>query len=113
MRLIASAFLALPLLASAEQQNPLAGLFQKISSYLPSSNLAKHPIDTAAAKIAGKNVHTLTLSNWLETMHNGISTKASQPEEWWVFVTGGNKTCFGMCEKVEKAWNVSPPRALV
>ena len=111
MRLVASAFLALPLLAAAEQQNPLAGLFQKFSSYLPSGNLA-HPVDATAAKIAGKNVHTLTLSNWQETMHNGISTKPSQPEEWWVFVTGGNKTCYGMCEKVEKAWNVSHCRAL-
>lgn len=112
----AAAFV-LPLLALAEQQQqrPLLGpgdhiklQFQKyydlFQPYIPHWNTydAAH---AAAAKAGGANVEVLTLSNWKDTLRNSVTPASSKPEEWWVFITGGNKTCFGHCETANRAFN--------
>jgi len=110
MRFSSTVALALPLLAAA-QQSPLAQLqeiaqpyLDKFLSYVPNPNLSKH-VEAAAAKAAGYNVDVLHLDNWKETIQPAAKSYANGPEEWWVLITGGNKTCFGMCTKVETAYN--------
>jgi len=56
------------------------------------------PPDTGAAseeKICKADISVLTLSNWKDTLYSPVTPSTSTPEEWWVFVTGGNKTCQG------------------
>ncbi|KAK8086543.1 peptidyl-trna hydrolase protein [Apiospora phragmitis] len=79
-----AALLALPALASAEVPEYQAQFQQylgKFKSYIPSHSKTD-PVHAAEAK-------------------PGSTT----PEEYWVFVTGGNKTCFGHCGKIEQAFN--------
>jgi hypothetical protein len=113
MRFSTIAALALPLLA-ASQQNPLDQVkaqaqhyFDLISSYLPSPNRAHSDVaaHAAAAKAGGKALHILTLDNWKDTILGSVKPGSSTPEEWWVLVTGGNKTCFGHCGGIETAFN--------
>lgn len=113
--------LALPALAAAQQQpllDNLKGWFNRASASVASavssateSISIPNPVASGAAKVAALNVHRLTLAN-----HNTLfkhSTKsarsgvASGVETWQVLVTGGNKTCFGLCEHAETAWNES------
>lgn len=98
------------------QQHPLGSWFSKLSSYIPS--LVSNPADVlrshstsdaaaAAAAIAATRVTPLTLSNWRGTLKKNTDG-SDDVEEWWVLITGGNRTCVGgqqQCEKVERAWN--------
>ncbi|KAI9865553.1 MAG: hypothetical protein M1824_002293 [Vezdaea acicularis] len=100
MRISSALFLALPLLAAAEEQKPLKAWLDKLSSYIPSA--VQHPIENAAAKSAKVHVTHVTMYNLKDTLvPNG------QPQEWWVYVTGGNTTCFGQCKITGQAWNES------
>jgi len=115
MRFSTVSILALPLLAAATQQeSPLDQIkeqaqyyFDKISSYLPNPNKAHTVVDAhaAAAKVGGKALHILTLNDWEETIRGSVKPASTTPEEWWILVTGGNKTCFGHCGQVETAFN--------
>jgi len=104
--------LALPLLAAAvEEASPLDQAkaqaqfyFDKLLSYIPNPNKAHTPGTTAAA-VGGKTLNILTLSDWETTIRSSVKSTSTTPEEWWVLITGGNKTCFGMCDKVEAAFN--------
>jgi hypothetical protein len=116
MRFSTATLLALPLLAAATQQeSPLDQAkaqaqywFDKISSYIPNPSKAHTPdLNAAAAKAGGAALNILTLSNWENIIRSSNEPGASTPEEWWVLVTGGNKTCFGRCDGVEKAFNES------
>lgn len=114
MRFSTATLLALPLLAAATQQeSPLDQAkaqaqywFDKISSYIPNPS-KPHTLDinAAAAKAGGKALNVLTLSNWESTIRPSEKPAGSAPEEWWILATGGNKTCFGQCGKVETAFN--------
>jgi len=102
--------LALPLLAVA-QQDPFEQAkaqaqywFDKISSYIPNPSRAHTP-PQAAAKAGGKTLNILTLNNWEHTIRSSVKPASTEPEEWWVLLTGGNKTCFNQCGKVETAFN--------
>ena len=114
MRFSAAALLALPLIAAA-QDTPLEQAkaqaqywFDKISSYIPNPS-KPHTVDinAAAAKAGGKALNVLTLNDWESTIRSSVKPVSSAPEEWWVLVTGGNKTCFGLCNGVETAFNES------
>jgi hypothetical protein len=37
----------------------------------------------------------LTLNNWKETLYEPVAPSSNTPEEFWVLISGGNKTCFG------------------
>lgn len=112
-----SLLLLLPAITAAQTQKPLMeqvqeqlsslqdqaqGWFEKAKSYIPSSS----PIDAGAAKVAQKNVHMFTVENWLSYLSPSTSDPSKGPEEWMVLVSGGNKSCFGNCVEVERAWNV-------
>jgi len=104
MRFSTVSLLALPLLAAAAQEDPLQQAkdaaqywFEKISSYIPNPNKVHTP-SSFAAKAGGKTLNVLTLNDWEETLR-------AKPEEWWVLITGGNKTCFGQCGQAETAFN--------
>ena len=114
MRFSVAALLALPLLtAAAQQQSPLEQVIESaqvyidyIKSYIPHFN-TYHAAEAAAAKAGGKNLDVLTIDNWQNTLLSSVTPSSKGPEEWWVFLTGGNKTCFGQCETVTTAFNES------
>lgn len=112
MRVSASLVVALSTLAVAQEQNPLndigdklKGWFEKVQSYVPAAPSA--PVDAGAAKVAEVKTVPLTLENWRETLTPSASAMSEGPEEWMVYITGGNKTCYGMCGEADKAWNES------
>ncbi|KAJ5669453.1 hypothetical protein N7462_010523 [Penicillium macrosclerotiorum] len=100
----------LPALALAQEQVPLAdrvqGWFNKAKAYVPTA-VPADPIEKMAEKVAEKRVTDVTMQNW-----QSILTPAEQEQDWLVFVTGGNKTCFGRCEHAEKAFKVSLTRLM-
>jgi hypothetical protein len=112
MRFSTATLLALPLLAAAAQDaSPLEQAkgqaqyyLDKFLSYIPNPSKAHTP-PAAAAKAGGKTLNILTLHDWEHTIRSSVKPSSTTPEEWWVLITGGNKTCFGMCEKVETAFN--------
>ncbi|KAF3765452.1 hypothetical protein M406DRAFT_321945 [Cryphonectria parasitica EP155] len=78
----------------------------QFGSYLP--NPSKHdPVGAAEAKAGEMKMDVLTLSNWRETLYSPVTSETTTPEEWLVFVTGRNKTCFGHCLGIETAFNQS------
>ncbi|KAF4949620.1 hypothetical protein FSARC_13428 [Fusarium sarcochroum] len=111
MRFSSSTVLAaLPALAAA-QDSPIdqyKAQFQNIigqfSSYIP--NPGQHdPVAAAEAKAGSMRLNVLTLENWKQTLYEPVSAGATTPEEWWLLVSGGNKTCYGRCGNVEQAFN--------
>ncbi|KAM7206352.1 hypothetical protein V8F33_000638 [Rhypophila sp. PSN 637] len=113
MRFSTSAVLALPLLAAAAE-SPFQQYKAKFQNFLgsfgastPSTDSIPNPVESVKAKVGAKKIETLTLSNWKDTLYAPVQPGATVPEEWWVLITGGNKTCFGRCENVEKAFNAS------
>lgn len=100
----ASSLLALPLLAAADTPDYQAqfqqylgqaqGYFETFASKIPSPSKFD-PIAAAAAKAGANKVDILGLHNWKETLYGPVTPGSTTPEEWWVLITGGNKTCFG------------------
>lgn len=105
MRLPTALLLVLPAIAAAQEQKPLVenlqSWFEKAKTYLPAG--AKDPVGAGAAKVAGKNITPLTKDNWQSVL--SPSGSSNSPEAWMILVSGGNKTCFGQCGMVEKAFN--------
>ncbi|KAI5864432.1 hypothetical protein GGS23DRAFT_604625 [Durotheca rogersii] len=110
----ASALLGLPLLAAADTpqyqaqfENYLGqaqSLLTKVTSKIPLPN--KHdPVAAAEAKAGPLKIDILSLDNWKDTLYGPVKSGSTTPEEWWVLITGGNRTCFGHCGKVEAAFN--------
>ncbi|PGG96685.1 hypothetical protein AJ79_09490 [Helicocarpus griseus UAMH5409] len=116
---LSSTLLLLPALAAAQDQIPLGdrlqGWFNKAKSLLPTatpvvSSAAESVASTASSKAAPKYIEKevvpIKLSNWqslLAPSSHGLA------KEWLIYVTGGNKTCFGRCGNADKAWNASIP----
>ncbi|KAI0181622.1 hypothetical protein GGR52DRAFT_46215 [Hypoxylon sp. FL1284] len=110
----ASAILGLPLLAAAEvpeyqaQFDNYMGQAQsflgKFTSKIPHPN-KYDPVAAAAAKAGSLNMDILSLNTWKDTLYAPVKPESTTPEEWWVLITGGNKTCFGHCGKIEAAFN--------
>ncbi|OWP04111.1 hypothetical protein B2J93_5932 [Marssonina coronariae] len=122
MRFSTVSLLALPVLAAAqasplEQAKAQAELwFSKISSYIPNLSKAhtpegpetasaETPAEAAATTAEAKPINVLTLEDWEGTIRGSVQPESSTPEEWWVLVTGGNKTCSGHCDQIEAAFN--------
>ncbi|MCJ1424525.1 hypothetical protein MMC29_002413 [Sticta canariensis] len=110
MRLSTALLVALPALAATQQQFPLANTlqswFEKAKSYLPDAATA--PVTTAAAKAAAANITPLTVDNWQSVLSPSPSHASNTwdgPETWMVFVSGTNKTCYGLCGGLEVSWN--------
>ncbi|KAL5118933.1 hypothetical protein ACEQ8H_003062 [Pleosporales sp. CAS-2024a] len=117
MRFSSSLLLALPAIAAAEEQVPLLekvkGFFIKATAAVTSSLPAvpSNPIKAAAEQAAAIVVvqHPLTLQNWKEVLTVDPTASPPTTQDWLVFVTGGNTSCFGMCGNATKAWNTSLP----
>jgi hypothetical protein len=115
MRFSSTLLLALPALAVAEEQVPLLdrvkGFFNKataaVSSSIPAAPSA--PVEAAAAKAAEAVQYPLTLENWKDVLTVDPTVSAPATQEWLIFATGGNSTCYGFCGPVTKAWNASVP----
>lgn len=114
-----SVLLALPALSLAQEQVPLVdklkGWFTQAQAYVPTSipSIIPDVVDGGASKVAQSVVYPLNLSNYKEVL--SPSAKASQskgPEEVVVYITGANKTCFGLCTPADAAWNVRTPSYL-
>lgn len=101
MRFSAAALAAALPALSVAQENPLdqyVAQFQQIlgqaSSYLPVPS--KHDPEAAyAAKTGPMKLSVLTVDNWKETLYEPVTPITTTPEEWWVLITGRNKTCYG------------------
>lgn len=104
MRFTTLAAAVLPALALAQEQVPLAdrvqGWFNKAKAYVPTA-VPADPIMKMAEKVSGKSVTPVTMQNWQD-----ILSPATRAQDWLIFVTGGQKTCFGRCEHAETAFNV-------
>lgn len=111
MRIAASAALAaLPFLASV-QGNPFAAykshlqkVLDRAVSSLPNPGTFD-PVAALEAKLGSMKLSVLTLENWKQTLYEPVLPGATTPEEWWVLITGRNKTCYGQCAKIEQAFN--------
>ncbi|KZF19935.1 hypothetical protein L228DRAFT_285330 [Xylona heveae TC161] len=110
MRFSASFLLALPAIAAAEQiplGDTVKSWFNKIQPQVPEP--VASPVQAASAKAADLAVTPLTLDNWQSALTPSVSAESSDPEEWLILITGGNKTCHGFCDVIEKSWNKSVP----
>lgn len=96
----------LPALALAQEQVPLGdrvqGWFNKAKAYLPTATPVVPVEKVVEQKLQAKTVTPFNLTNWQASLE-----PAAKPQDWLVFVTGGNKTCFGRCDQANKAFNVS------
>ncbi len=77
------------------------GWFDKAKSYIPSIPIPD-PIDAGASEVAARKVERINIRNW----QRKLAPKPDGEEEWMVYVTGGNKSCFGRCTGVDAVWNV-------
>ncbi|TQN74604.1 hypothetical protein CSHISOI_00824 [Colletotrichum shisoi] len=117
MRVAATTILALPLLATAAESpfEQYKAQFQNfLSSFGASAPSAEKPAPAAApdaaapaSTTAAKKISVLTTENWKDVLYEPVEAEATTPEEWWVLITGGNKTCFGHCDQIETAFNES------
>jgi len=110
MRLSISALLLSSLVSSAiaADQVPFAdraqGWFDKAKSYIPSeAGSVPDPVEDAASAIGAKKFEKINSRNYERTLR----PKLEGEEEWIVYLTGGNKSCFGRCDRANAAWNVS------
>jgi hypothetical protein len=110
-----SFLLALPALVAAEQKplgdfgDKLQGWWKQAQSYIPTQvPSVPNPVHAAAAKIANLAVTPLTINNFKEVLESKLPPKATgEPDEWLVYIDGGNKTCYGRCENTTLAWNAA------
>lgn len=93
-----TALAGLPLLASAQDVPQYQAQFQnyldKVWSYIPNPSKSD-PVGAAEAKVGELKMDVLTLNNWRDVLYGHVSPQSTAPEETWLLITGGNKTCFG------------------
>lgn len=83
-----------------------AGWFDKAKSYIPSVTPSiPNPIDAGDSAVADKKVQKINIRNYQRL----LQPKIDGEEEWLIYVTGGNKSCFGRCGKADAAWSQSVP----
>ncbi|KAI1614763.1 PTH2 family peptidyl-tRNA hydrolase [Exophiala viscosa] len=107
-----ASLLLLPVLVAAEQasfQDQAQAWFDKAKAYIPgnvpSTSNIPNPIEPIAAKFADLSVEKINIRNW----QRKLSPKPDTEEEWMIYMTGGNKTCFGRCDEVDEVWTESVP----
>ncbi len=105
MRFSASSLLALHVLGAVAEgpfeqyRAQFQNFLGSFGSYVPK---VAPPAEQAAApevKHPGRKTEILTLDNWKDTLYSRVKPDATKPEEWWLLVTGRNKTCFGMLSR--------------
>ncbi|KAE8147433.1 hypothetical protein BDV25DRAFT_160402 [Aspergillus avenaceus] len=97
----------LPALAVAQEQVPLAnrvqGWFDKAKSYLPTAT----PVVPAVEKVVEQKIEQKTVTPFNLTNYQTLLRPTSEAQDWLVYITGGNKTCFGRCGHADKSFNES------
>ncbi|KAL1958157.1 hypothetical protein VTO42DRAFT_5012 [Malbranchea cinnamomea] len=116
---LSSSLVLLPALAAAQGQIPLKeqvqGWFDKAKSFFPANvpSAVKPVVDTATQQVPAakplepKPVTQVTLDNWRSVLAPVDPETPSTERELMIFVTGGNKSCFGHCQRADKAWEES------
>jgi hypothetical protein len=112
--------LTLPALAVADawDQKPMGSfsniadafknLYKQAQAFIPTQNPIGNPVQAAAAAIVNLAVTPLTINNYKSVLLSSEPPKATgEPDEWLIYVSGGNKTCYGRCENATHAWNAS------
>jgi hypothetical protein len=110
-----SLVLAFSALALAQDQVPLVdklkGWFNQATAAVSSAAAAvpnvPSPADAARGKVADQLQTELTLENWKEVLTVDPTASTPTTQEWLVYITGGNTTCYGFCGNTTKAWKVS------
>ncbi|KAL5629436.1 hypothetical protein BROUX41_001042 [Berkeleyomyces rouxiae] len=105
--------LALPTVAQAQDSffGQYKAKFQSVlgqfSSMIPSPSAVPEVVEEAVPEVLlNKQVlEPLSLPTWKDTLYKPVEDGAKKPEEWWVLVTGGNKTCQGLCAHAESVFN--------
>jgi hypothetical protein len=116
-----SVVLALPAMAAAQQQAPLLeqakGWFNNFvgaaTSNVNSASSAAasaasgipNPVNAAAGKAEELAVTVLTKENYNQVLKPGAATASPGIEDWMIYTTGGNRTCFGMCDRADVEWS--------
>jgi hypothetical protein len=102
--------LALPAMAAAQQQIPLLeqakGWYNSLigaASSAVNSGLSD-PVNAAAEKVEQLSVTNLTKENFAEVLKPGAATASTGIDDWMIYTTGGNRTCFGLCGRADEAW---------
>jgi hypothetical protein len=104
-----SALLALPALGAAAD-SPFAQYRAQFQNFMGSFGSYLSDVgdkaqtkfeDVKAQATAPVNpMQIFTLNDWKQKVYAPVKPAETKPEEWWVLVTGGNKTCFGkFCRK--------------
>ncbi|RMZ78702.1 hypothetical protein DV737_g3773, partial [Chaetothyriales sp. CBS 132003] len=97
----------LPCVVAGDDQVPLASKaaswLEKAKAYIPSSAAAAvaNPSKAVAKPVVERTVEQINRGNY----QRKLAPKAGGDEEWLVYLTGGNKTCFGDCRTVDLLWN--------
>ncbi|CAD0092850.1 unnamed protein product [Aureobasidium mustum] len=113
--------LALPAMAAAQQQVPLLeqakGWFNNFvgaatSSVNSASSAAAsaasgvpNPVHAAAGQVEQLTVTDFTKENYNQVLKPGAATASPGIEDWMIYTTGGNRTCFGMCARADVEWS--------
>jgi len=109
---------ALPALCTAQQipfldqiKTWMGAASSSISSAipLPSDFSIPNPVAEGAKKYATAKLDRVTLNNYQTLLQPGAATASPGIEEWLIFVTGGNKSCYGLCGPAEQAWYEAVP----
>ena len=103
---LSAALLLLPAFVLADEQKPLkekaAAWFDKAKAYIPTAPAV--PIaDAGASAVASKKLERININNW----ERKLAPSPSGPQEWMILVSGKNDSCWGGCDGVNQAWNVS------
>jgi len=117
--------LALPAMAAAQQQVPLfeqaKGWFNNIvgaatsnvnsasSAAASAASGVPNPVHAAAGKVQQLAVTDLTKENYNQVLKPGSATASPGIENWMIYTTGGNRTCFGLCDKADVEWTKAIP----
>ena len=90
--------------AQAPLKDKAQAWFDKAKAYIPSAAPSiPNPIDAGASAVAADKVQKVNIRNYQRI----LAPKLDGEEEWLIYTTGGNKSCFGRCGKADLAWNVS------
>lgn len=97
----------------------LMAWMDRVKAYVPAaaaSLVAATKGDTPV--FVRKNVTALTAENWQELLRPlelepSAGEPAAEKRAWLVLVTGGNRSCFGQCALLNKAWEVCREEVLM
>ncbi|PHH53427.1 hypothetical protein CFIMG_001548RA [Ceratocystis fimbriata CBS 114723] len=105
--------LALPAVAQAQDSffGQYKAKFQNVigqfTAMIPSPSAVPEIIEEVVPEVLlnKKVLEPLALPSWKDTLYEPVEEDAKIPEQWWVFITGGNKTCQGLCGHAESTFN--------